>query len=299
MRTLCGVSCALLLGCGPTTIYLERPRDAAVIDVAADDAPLRDVPAQDVPTRDAPPGCHREALSTARCPSSAVAHADEATPAFRVVQLVTDAPAALASPLILNVLSESLRAGGLRWGISLDLRGRRVRTGAMELVSRGSLGLGLLDGRYRYFASGEWAAAEGTLTVSGDRVSSAVIAGPVRLPVSARDGAPVFTLPLRCLRLVEVSLANGRCLGSPETPGGDFDECQSRWAAVDRIEAVIGVEDARASPLTGVGTLCDLLAGGDCRGDASTWVRPPDATCGDAPGYRVSARLAAISARVD
>ncbi len=169
----------------------------------------------------------------------------------------------------------------------------------MELVSRGSLGMGLLDGRYRYFASGEWAAAEGILAVSGDRVSAAVIAGPVRLPVSGRDGALVFTLPLRCLRLVEVSLANGRCLGAPESPGGDFDECQSRWAAVDRIEAVIVTGDARASTLPGVGTLCDVLAGSDCRTEASTWARPPDATCGDAAGYRVSARLAAISARVD
>jgi hypothetical protein len=254
---------------------------------------------QDVPTRDAPPGCHREARSTARCPASAVAHADEATPTFRVVQLTIDAPAALASPLIQNVLSDSLRAGGLRWGVSLDLRGGRVRTGAMELVSQGSLGLGLLDGRYRYFASGEWAAAEGSLAVNGDRVSSGVIAGPVRLPVQGRDGARVFTLALRCLRLVEVSIANGRCLGAPETAGADFDECQSRWAAVDRIEAVIVTEDAMASPLPGVGSLCDVLAGSDCRTQPSTWTRPPDATCGDAAGYRVSARLAAISARVE
>jgi|JI10StandDraft_1071094.scaffolds.fasta_scaffold628925_1 hypothetical protein len=297
MRTFCGVSCALLLGCGSSTIYLERPPDAAVSDAAG--APGRDAASDDVPTADAPPGCHREALPVARCPAAAVSHANEARPAFRVAQMHVDAPAALASALILNVLNDAIREGGLRWGVSLDLRDRRVRTGAMELLARGSLGLGLIDGRYRFFASGEWAAGEGALTVNGDRVSSALIAGPVRLPVSARDGSVVTTLPLRCLRFVDVSLASGRCLGSPEPLGGAFDECQSRWGAADRVEAVIAVDDARGSPLAGVGTLCDVLAGGDCRAETSTWARPPDATCGDAAGYRFSARLAAISARVE
>ena len=91
MRTFCGVSCALLLGCGSSTIYLERPPDAAVSDAAG--APGRDAASDDVPTADAPPGCHREALTVARCPAAAVAHANEARPAFRVAQMHVDAPA--------------------------------------------------------------------------------------------------------------------------------------------------------------------------------------------------------------
>lgn len=297
MHSLCWAPVALLVGCGGSTIYLEGPRDAAVTEAARVDAPSADVPTD--AARGADGGCLRQARVQGGCPADAVPHARETAPAFRVAQIGIEAPGALATPLLQNVLNESIRAGGLRWGVAFDLATRRARTGALELVSRGAVGLGLLDGRYRFFERGAWAADEGPLTAGGDRVVNAQIAGPVRLPAEGPDGALMATIPLRCIRFVDVSLARERCLGAVEPPPDGFDECRSRWQSTDRVEAVITVDDARAVRGLGAGSLCDLLAGADCSGSPTAWTRPPADTCNGAAGYRFVARIAAVSANIE
>lgn len=297
MRRLRWAPVALLVGCGGSTIYLEAPRDAAVAEMARVDAPGPDVPTD--AARGADGGCLREAGTQGGCPADAVPHARDTAPAFRVAQIYVASPVGFATPLLQNVLNESIRAGGLRWGVSFDLTSRRARTGTLEIVSRGTVGLGLLDGRYRFFETGEWSAGEGPLTEGGDRVVQAQIRGPVRIPVRGADGALVATIPLRCIRFANVSLTQGRCLGVVRPLPDGFDECRSRWVDTERVDATITVDDARTVQGVGPGSLCDLLAGGDCSGSPSAWARPPDDTCDTAAGYRFVAQFAAVSANIE
>ena len=143
-----------------------------------------------------------------------------------------------------------------------------------------------------------WSAGEGPLT-EGDRGVQAQIRGPVRIPVQGADGALMATIPLRCIRFVNIELTRGRCLGVVDPLPDGFDECRSRWVSSQRVEATITVDDARTVQVVGAGSLCDLLAGGDCSGSPSAWARPPEDTCDTAAGYRLVAQFAAVSARIE
>ncbi len=76
--------------------------------------------------------CYTEPAAAPVCPSAAVAQADPTRPAYRVTHLQVTAPAALASPILVNVINDAIHRGNLLWGLSLDVPGRTIRSGALN-----------------------------------------------------------------------------------------------------------------------------------------------------------------------
>lgn len=306
MRTLTTGACVTILGCAPT-VYLDQAHDAAVADIPSDALSEAAVDAPAEP-------CRSEAASDPLCPNAALAQTDETHPFYRVTQLQITAPSALVSPVISDILNQSIHTGALLWGLSFDLSGATMRAGAISLRTRGPAGQGLFDGRYRFYAgdapaasgaTDRWDARSSATTRAGDRVSSAAFDGVVRLPVYDSSGALSLELPLRCLRFNDVSLADRRCIGLAGTTAGRFNECTSAWRTDDgaapygSLTAVITTRDARATTLSSLHqTLCQTLAGVDCEAVPQTmWPQPPDGACGGEPGYVLRANFAAVSAR--
>lgn len=265
------------------------------------------------------PMCFTQEGSAALCPSAAVAQADPMRPNFRVTHIKITAPAALASPILGNTVNGAIHSGGFLWGISFDLMGNTVRTGALnsQMITRGTVGQGLLDGTFRYYtgnapamggAATRWDPVSSTLTASGDRVSTVPIMGTVRLPIYDSSGALLTELPLENASMTMVNLtADRKCIGLGALSGGRFDECTSSWQTADgmmapygRLQAVITVAAARQVNVSALmTTLCNLLAGSNCETTPQAmWTRQPDAMAGTQPGYSLQTEFAAVSARI-
>ncbi|MFO0649385.1 MAG: hypothetical protein U0326_24295 [Polyangiales bacterium] len=275
------------------------------IPVQPDVPGLPDVPAQpDLPVAPDVPagpdatvvaGCYVEDGAGPLCP--AVRGATEASRfSLRVTQLDVTSPAALASPILLNVINSSVRAGGLLWGMSFDLAGMAFRTGSLSVSTRGSIGQGLLDGVFSYPSNNA-----GTLSVSGDRITTSTLSGTLRLPVVDGTGAMLTVLPLDAVRITATASPDRGCVGLGRVAGGRFNECTSTWATTSgQIDAVITVTAARSVTVSALmTTLCNLLAGSNCESSPqSAWTRQPDATVGGMPGYHLVANFAAVAATV-
>lgn len=136
---------ALLLGsalslaaCG--TDPVAPPADAA----PAGDVPAADAPAADAPADGAMGACYTQEGAAALCPTTAVAQASATAPTFRVTHIRITAPTALTSAILQNTVNDAIHRGNFLWGISLDLTGNMVRTGALntQMVTRGTVGQG-------------------------------------------------------------------------------------------------------------------------------------------------------------
>lgn len=283
------------------------------------DTPAADTPAADAPPSDAMGACFTQDTSMPVCPSAHVAQPDMMHANFRITHIKITSPAALASPILGNVVNGAIHTGGFLWGISYDLAGNMIRTGALngQMLTRGTVGQGLIDATFHYFAGNapamggaatRWDPVNTTATTMGDRVSSGMIMGTVRLPIFDNTGALLTELPLENARLVNVQLTGDRgCIGLGQLSGGRFNECQSNWQTADgammpygRIEAVITASAARQVQVSSLmTTLCNLLAGSNCETTPmGMWTRQPDAMVGPEPGYNLVTEFAAISARI-
>lgn len=263
-------------------------------------------------------GCYTEPAAASVCPSAAVAQADPTRPTYRVTHLQVTAPAALVSPILVNVINDAIHRGNLLWGLSLDVPGRTIRSGALNPArfTRGVTGQGLFDGTFRYFsgdaptpgAAARWDASSTTLTGTTASAASGTFPATLRLPILDTAGALLVELPLDAVRFTVIRPADGtRCVGLGAPSGGSFNECTSAWQTADaamapygQVEAVITVPAARDVRVSALGTtLCNLLSGNDCDTvPQAMWTRQPDAMVGATPGYRFSASFAAVSARI-
>lgn len=109
-----------------------------------------------------------------------------ALPSFRGTHTRITAHAALASPILGNVFSSALHAGGFSWGFSFDVPGRRARIGAFNtsLVMRGTVGGGLFDGFFQLNeGTSNWLMADGAMVPYGrlEAVITATAARGVRV----------------------------------------------------------------------------------------------------------------------
>ena len=292
---------------------------------AADAAPAGDLPAADVPAGDAPTGdaamgaCYTQEGAAPVCPTPAVAQANAMTPTFRVTHIRITAPTALTSAILQNTVNDAIHRGNFLWGISFDLAGNRVRTGALntQMITRGMVGQGLIDGQFRYYTGNapamggmptRWDPLTTALTVMGDRVTTGTLMGTVRLPIFDTSGALLTELPLENAVMGNVQLtADRKCVGLGQLMGGRFNECSSNWQTSDAmmrpygtINAVITAAAARTVRVSALNTtLCNLLAGSDCDTvPQAMWMRQPDAMAGTAPGYTLTTEFAAVSARI-
>jgi hypothetical protein len=240
-------------------------------------------------------------------------------PTFRVTHIRITAPAALTSAILQNTVNDAIHRGNFLWGISFDLGMNMVRTGALntQMITRGMVGQGLLDGQFRYYSgdapamggmANRWDAVRTTTTTMGDRVTTGTLMGTVRLPIFDTSGALLTELPLENATMRNVLLAGDRkCIGLGQLSGGRFNECSSNWQTSDAmmmpfgtINAVITAAAAREVRVSALNTtLCNLLAGSDCATvPQAMWMRQPDAMAGGMPGYTLTTEFAAVSARI-
>jgi hypothetical protein len=307
-RTLLACSSLALAACSsdPATPATDAstPTDTPVVTDAPSDASSM---------------CFTQEGAAALCPSAAVAQADAMHPNYRVTHIKITAPTALASPILGNTVNGAIHSGGFLWGISFDLAGNMVRTGALnsQMITRGTVGQGLLDGTFHYYsgnapamggAATRWDPVTSTVTAMGDRVNTGTIMGTVRLPIYDSSGALLTELPLENATMTMVNLtADRKCIGLGALSGGRFNECTSNWQTADatmmpygRIQAVITVAAARQVNVSALmTTLCNLLAGSNCETTPQAmWMRQPDAMAGTQPGYSLVTEFAAVSARI-
>ncbi len=311
--TLLACSALLLSACGDST---STPAPDAGTDV---------VVTTDTGSDASTPGCFTQEGAAPLCPSAAIAQADPMRPNFRVTHIKITAPAALASAILGNTVNGAIHSGGFLWGITFDLMGNMVRTGALnsQMITRGTVGQGLLDGTFHYYTGNapttavdggtppsatRWDPISSTLTASGDRVNTGTIMGTVRLPIYDTSGALLTELPLQNASMTMVNLAGERkCIGVGAISGGRFNECTSTWQTADgtmmpygSLSAVITVAAARQVQVSALRTtLCNLLAGSNCESTPQAmWTNQPNATVGTEPGYTLTTEFAAVSARI-
>jgi hypothetical protein len=263
--------------------------------------------------------CFTQTGSAALCPSAAIAQANAMRPSFRLTHIKITAPVALASPILGNIVNGSVHNGGFLWGMTVDTMANTARTGALNagMITRGTVGLGLLDGTFSYYgdnapaemgAPGRWNPVMASTTSMAGRISTGVLSGTVRLPIFDSMGAIITELPLEQASLVNIQLPmDGRCIGLGQVSGGRFNECSSAWATADSammpygtISAVITAEAAQMVRVDMLRTtLCSLISGSDCGVvPRAMWMRQPDAMVGTQPGYRLTAEFSAVSARI-
>lgn len=254
-------------------------------------------------------GCYTEEGCDSLCPRGRFVGRATA-PSWRVTGIVISEPAALASPLILNVINPPLRDGKFLWGLSLDLTSNTFRTGALQRpFTRGVLGAGLLDGAFAYWsgnapgvgAPNRWNPIAGTITGTSS-VTTAASTNTMNLPIFNDDGSVLVELPLSNVRLLDVPVSSDRgCIGLGRLRVGRYNECSSDWdtTAGGSVEGVITVSAARGINVSALGqSLCQLISGTNCDAPMNTWTRQPDTMVGTEPGYRFTGRFAAVSADI-
>lgn len=314
---LCG-SMLAVAGCGGSSSN-QPAGDAATTGDATADTGGGNCPTPGMPGTTTG-GCYTENGSVPLCPATAVAQSNAMQPTFRITHIKITAPQALTSAILLNTVNDAIHRGGFLWGVTFDLTGNMVRTGALNTmnITRGMVGQGLLDGTFRYYAdnapamggaANRWNPVSTGITVTNSRATTMNLMGTVRLPIFDTSGALLTELPLENASMSDVLLAcDRRCIGAGQLSGGRFNECTSNWQTADltsmmpygRLSAVITVAAARMVRVSALNTtLCNLLAGSDC--DAmpmAMWTRQPDTMSGGMPGYQLTTEFAAVSARI-
>lgn len=254
--------------------------------------------------------CYTEVASGDVCPCGRVAQ-DSSRPQWRITALRPTRPAALASPVILSVISTPLRTGGFLTGIDYDIATNSLRFGALNEVTsmRGTLGLGLLDGSYRFFAGDAGGSNPGrhdpvrlAVMRTGTGFQSLPASGSTLLSVRDSSGSGIISLPLCASEISVPSLSMDRgCIGLGRSNFGRFNECTSEWDPTNGgvIRAVLTVSATRAVTIGALNqSLCQFLAGTSCDQPMNTWLRQPDTVgCGE-PGWALDAAFAAVAARI-
>jgi hypothetical protein len=305
----CGALLGSLSACGSSS-----PTDAGTTDVpAATDAGTTPTDGGATPTDGGGAGaCYTEDGTASLCPMRRFSN-PAMTPSWRITALTIAEPAALASPLILNVINPPLRDGKFLWGLSFNFTANTFRTGPLNrMFTRGTVGAGLMDGTFAYYDNNapavgmatnmaRWNPAAGSITGTTTVTSNDQMAN-VNLPIFNDDGSILVELPLANARLNMIPVSADRgCIGLGQVRAGRYNECSSGWETDmgGTVEAAITVSSARAINVSALNqTLCQLLAGTNCDMPQMMWTRQPNAMVGMEPAYRLVARFAAISANI-
>ena len=267
--------------------------------------------------------CYREEAMGPLCPT--MRHQNSMTaPGYRLTFIKIARPAALASQVLLQIVNGTFQGGTFLWGLSLDLTAGTYRTGALNpsALQRGTIGRGLLDGRYAFYndnapaamgMAGRYNPVSGMATLTSDRATTAMSNTIVNIPIFSDETATsvLTTLPLTNLRLSNIQITADRgCIGQASLVSGRFDECRSPWRTEDeammpygQIDADITVADARnvrIEPLQT--TLCNYITGVDCTMVTDLSTRPegqrPDAMVNGMPAFHLTASFSAVSANI-
>ncbi len=278
------------------------------------------------PTGDTGPAsaCYREEAMGPLCPT--MRHQNDMNrPGYRLTFIKIARPAALASQVLLQIVNGTFQGGTFLWGLSLDLQANTYRTGALNpmALQRGTIGRGLLDGRYAFYnnnapvmgmgMAGQYNPVGGMATLTGDRLSTTMSDTIVNIPIFSDETATsvLTTLPLTNLRLSNIQVtANRGCIGLANLVSGRFDECRSPWRTEDdammpygQIDADITVANARNVRIDALQTtLCNYITGVDCTMVTDLSSRPmgqrPDAMVNGEPAFHLTASFSAVSANI-
>ncbi len=241
-------------------------------------------------------------------------------PGFRLTYLKITQPAALASAAILSTVNPTLQRGTFLWGLQLDLAANTFRTGGLNpMFTRGTIGVGLMDGQFAFFNSNGPAERRRPLQPGqrhrhrGRRPgATTTVTTTVNIPIfSDEAGTMLLTqLPMDNARITNINLTADRgCIGGGIPTGGRYTETTSRWLTEDVadtpygvVDADITVENAKMVSVTIGGAptpLCNIISGANCMTDPqSGWARQPDTTVNGMPAYHLRANFAAISANI-
>jgi hypothetical protein len=241
-------------------------------------------------------------------------------PGFRLTYLKITQPAALASAAILSTINPTLQRGTFIWGLQFDLTANTFRTGGLNpMFTRGSVGVGLMDGQYAFFnnngpagSGARYNPVSGPVMVTGTRAATTTVTTTVNIPIfSDEAGTMLLTqLPMDNTRITNVHLTADRgCIGGGLAAGGRYTETTSRWLTEDncdqpygQVDADITVENAKMVNVTIGGNptpLCNIISGANCMTDPqSGWARQPDTMVNGMPAYHLRANFAAISANI-
>jgi len=243
-------------------------------------------------------------------------------PGYRLTFIKITTPSALASQVLLQIVNGTFQGGTFLWGLSLDLQANTYRTGALNptALQRGTIGRGLLDGRYAFYnnngpmgMTGQYNPVSGAATLTGDRLATTMSDTVVNIPIFSDETATsvLTTLPLTNLRLSNIQVTPDRgCIGQASLVSGRFDECRSPWRTENdammpfgQIDADITVADARNVRIEALQTtLCNYITGVDCMMVTDLSTRPmgqrPDAMVNGMPAFHLTASFAAVSANI-
>lgn len=285
---------------------------------------------------DAGPGCYSACGGTpGSCPSVAVDNV-AGNPSFRLTQIEITAPTALASAVVGGIINPALGAGTFLWGMTFNTTANTFRSGALNIaptaLTRGTIGRGLFDGTFQYYAmnapaaagmNNAWDPVSGPTMTAGGVITAPQVMTTVRIPIFTQNATVptqfdlLTTLPLSNPRFHDIHVsADNKCIGGARFTGnpGRFNECAAtQWCTrtdcstsgatpTGVVEADITVAAARGIQLTtlpGMPTLCTFISGSDCTmGEPSTWMRPPDAMVDGMPAFHLIANFSAVSARI-
>ncbi len=319
-RNLLGCSLLVLAACSSTpstTADSSTPPADASGDAAADTGGNTCI------TRPMRGACATQMGTEPVCPSGAIAQANMMQPSFRFTHINITAPAALRSPLLANIVNNALRTGTFLWGATFDRAANTIRTGPLRaMYTPGTVGQGLYDGTFSFYnnnapgtgMAGRWNPLQTATMAMGDRVSTTVLMGTVRLPIFADDGCLLTELPLENAQMSNVLLAGDlKCIGRGNismATAGIFNECNGSWVTQDammmpygRLTAAITVAAARTVQVSSLNTtLCNLLAGANCETDMNPMAwrmeNRPDTMVNGQPAWTLTTEFAAVSARI-
>jgi len=210
---------------------------------------------------------------------------DPSNPDHILRALVPTAPPPLASESVIAAMQRSLDDGS-----TIYLMQYEDITGDGECNARVGIGEAVIGttGRYRFAAP----PAAARVAISGNDFTTAP--GTVDLVMRIATALLTVDVPVREATVSGTFTTSDRCsVGSQDSTSG-------AWTTGGIISGVIPVDEASGISLPLGITLCDLLAGGACRGEPETWINPPDGRTSDGdPAWNVSADFASTAVVIE
>jgi hypothetical protein len=213
-----------------------------------------------------------------------IAGYDSANPELKIMSMEITAPSALATPAWQALLQTSIDSGGTIYLLAFhDIAGDGSHSAD---VGAGTAGTGTYS-----FVTGMTDAVQIDLTgndfTTGTRRYDLVMRlggtpTDIDIPLAESGTSGTFTTAERC------------SIGS-----GDTSVDPPVWEMGGIVDGFVTVAGARATPLPGGRSLCDVIAGGSCAGDPGTWPNPPDATTSDGlQAWRTEIHFAALAVMI-
>lgn len=241
----------------------------------------------------------------------ACTQANADTPQFRLTAMQVTAPTALSNALLQAIIDDSLDGFRFMWLVDLDLTAGTMQTGSGRATAVPPTN----DDQFCNVSwnTGDYAPQSGTMSVTGDTVSTSAPLALVQIPIYSEEtpDTPLMVLPISQLELLDVEMdATHTFVGSANAAPGS-DRYAGSWNTAGRVQGWISVDDARTVEIEDLGqTLCGLLSGDhpdatdmsqDCTSEQSTWPNQPAEIpdSGGTLGYQMQADIGAGAAAIN